>query len=149
MEKFMFFKKKERVPKPVYEDVSELFDELAEKMVIIENATKSLDPKLTNEYTGRARNLKIILNGLNGYNNSEPEYVSLYHLVPPWNYERTVFKNGVPKELVRDVVHKIIIGVYTINGGKMIKHNIEDVYTEFKQLEKKFPEALKLLLEIK
>jgi hypothetical protein len=140
--KRMFQKKK------VYKDISVLFDELVEKMIIIEKANADLDSNLTNEYTGRARNLMILIDFDETNNYNSYEKIRLFHLADCWKY---VTKNTLPGpdgEKVRDLVHKVIIGIYAGSEGRMLEHNIVDVYEKFKKLEEKFPEALKLLLKL-
>lgn len=145
----MWFKKKKKepvIPKPVYEDISELFDELYEKMVIIEKATDELDSKLTNEYTGRARVLRLIF-----FIGSRGDYKYYYDKLVLGDLTGTYsagnindFPVGYP---IKDAVHGFIIGKHTF-GRQMVDNNITEVYTGFKKLEEHFPAALKVLFKL-
>ena len=143
----MWFKKKEKaVPVPFYEDISELFDELYEKIVIIEKATEELDAKLTNEYTGMALVLRLIFfvgkPGSYKYHYDKLILGDLTSVYAAGNING--FSVGYP---IKDAVHGLIIGKHTYNR-QIVENNIAEVYTKFKKLEERFPAALKALFKL-
>ena len=142
----MWFKKKEKETAPVYEDISELFDELYDKMVIIEKATDELDTKLTNEYTGKARVLRLVFFvGKPGNYKYYYDKLILGDLTSAYaagNFND--FAVGYP---IKDAVQGLIIGKHTY-GKQIVENNIAEVYTEFKKLEERFPAALRVLFKL-
>jgi len=117
-------------------DLSILFDEVAEKMDIIETAVEEDDHTLTNERTGKARNIRLNLGAKIQLKSLSGHYT--------WTSDSThypLFKKG---DNSKETLYKCLIGSLTDSRGDMFDHNFKEVYLMFKTYEKKFPESLLL-----
>jgi len=104
-------------------DLSDLFDEVMDKMELIEKAVIEDDHTLTNDYTGKARNI------ITDFGFIKPLCKLTGHL--------------------KITAYRVLTGAYTGYYGSMIKTNFKEVYLKFKIYEEKFPESLILLFKLK
>jgi hypothetical protein len=123
-------------------DISDLYDEIVEKITIIDEAMREDDHALTNDYTGRAANLQVFFGSIGP---TKLQHVStFYTFSDDSRYYDIDYKKG---DNVSETCYRVLTGYYS-TGGRLFRNNFRDIYWEFKIYEKKFPESLKLRFEL-
>jgi hypothetical protein len=124
-------------------NISDLFDEIVEKMTIIETAMRENDRTLINDYTGKAANIQLKFEGIGPL--KLRNISTFYKFEEKFNYYNSL---SVKEDSVSEVCYKMLIGDYA-KGEKLFSNNFKTAYWNFKTYEKKFPESLLLLFNLR